>query len=244
MSRVNCVGGGVGECPGFNYCESAFAPIPAPSVRSDLAVDGSVDDDDNGIVSALNAAVQSMVVAPTEEEMLEALSLGTTVDVTNNAECFRVLFHQNSVILREAICQRRDARVVISRNSNLSSMTTSGGNSSGSDARKKLRLSPPQVFQCPVCPQVLNEKDFSRHVKEWVHKVGTRVVGSGHCPGIQDENHPLLAHFSSGDLTARVRSLTASIRSLIHPGAYDTMRPEGSGRHIDVANHIAALMQP
>jgi hypothetical protein len=243
MSRSSSAGVVDGECPGFTPSDGFFAPIPVFSALSDVAVDGSHDVND--IVSELNAAVQSMVVAPTEEEMFEALSMGSSVDVTNSADCFRVLFHQNSVILREAISQRRDARVVsVSRNSNLSSMTTSGGNSSGSDARKKLRLSPPQVFQCPVCPQVLNEKDFSRHVKDWVEKVGTRVVASGHCPGIQDENHPLLIHFTSGDLKARVRSLSADIRSLVHPGAYDTMRPEGSGRHIDVANRIAALMQP
>jgi hypothetical protein len=238
----------VGDSPGYGLnldCEHDFASVP----RALSQMDGS---DVPVRLSAHPIAADcpsNSIVAPSLEEMCDALAMGGAVDLGNSQECFRVLFAQNNVILREAICSRRLLLVErsASRSSTLSSMTTSGtsAGSSGS-SQKKLKLSqgsPPKVFCCPLCSVMLNEKDFDRHVLAWVKKVGKRVVHSGDCPGIQDLNHPLISRFPHGELVDRVDACSSDIRSLLHPGAYDSLSPEGSGRHIIVSQRIAAMMQ-
>ena len=229
-----------GESPGYmGVCPTGvgFAPVPSLMSQTDSSVRCAT------MLSAVDDPSGS-VVAPTMEEMCEALSMASTVDMQSSADCFRVLFYQNSVIIRDAICHRR----LLSRNSSgrssVSSLTVSGESSGGSsDSQKKPKLSPPQVFCCPVCPAQLNEKDFGRHVKDWPDKVGKRVP-SGHCPGIQDVNHPLLSRFPGNSLLESVSACSAYFKSLVRPGAYDSLRPEGSGRHIIVAQRISELMQP
>jgi hypothetical protein len=136
--------------------------------------------------------------------------------------------------------------------SKLSSLTTShsqssafvSGDSSGnSSASKKFKVSPPKVFVCPLCPKILNEKDFSRHVLSWFDRFDNTEETQYDCPGITDGSHPLLRHFPHGSLRDRVHLLVKDIRSLVHPGAYDSLTPEGSGRHVPVAARFAFLLQ-
>jgi hypothetical protein len=234
-----------GMCPGFvpNPGDSVFAPIPSASTQ--MAVNVEHDILSENPFDAVDAS--SGVIAPTIEEMCNALEMGCKVDLGDSKECFRVLFTQNGVILRDAIACRKQAQLMrnFSRVSPLSSRATSGtdNDSSGSSA-KKVKLSPPKVFRCPLCSAMMNEKTFHRHVQAWVEIVGKRNIRSGDCPGIQSEDHPLLVHFPIGSLQERVEACSTAIKSLVHPGAYDAMQPEGSGRHVIVEQRIAQLMSP
>jgi hypothetical protein len=117
-----------------------------------------------------------------------------------------------------------------------SSLTTTGsasghssGDSGGVSPIRKKKVFPPKVFECPVCHDRLNEKDFDRHIFAWTAKVDkTGVVRCDSCAGIRDVNHPLLQRYPHGTLAQRVSSVVTCIRSLLHPGAYDAMSAEGS----------------
>jgi hypothetical protein len=203
-------------------------------------------------LSAEQAAI--VVQPPSVAEMRQALSMGENVDLSSPSDCFRVLFVQNNVILRDALWHR-------SLNLQLSRSASSGGSYpsadcspkssghssitgvSGNTGTKKPKPGPPKVFRCPVCPELLNEKDFARHIGNWVDKLDKdEIVKSNACPGVRDPNHPLLQRFPGGNLSERVQCLVRSIRSLVRPGAYDAMSSEGSGRHIDVERHITFLL--
>ena len=232
----------VGDCPGYHQDLSAVGFMPVQCDQSQLL---NCDNDHNAFSSAdVDEALSSSIAAPTVSEMCEALRMGGTVDMSNPAECFRVPFFQNSVMLREAIVSRRFSKKS-SGETSFSSLTGSGESSGRASvgSNKRTKLAPPKVFRCPCCPAILNEKDFGRHVEKWVDKLGKRVA-SGDCPGIQDEHHPLLQQFRDGSLQDRVSACSRDIRSLLHPGAYDALSPEGSGRHVIVAQRIAELMQP
>ncbi len=196
-------------------------------------------------LTSADADLASSITAPTVSEMCEALRMGGTVNMSSSEDCFRVLFFQNSVIIREAIVNRLMMSKKSSGLSSFSSLTDSGESSgcASVSSTKRAKESPPKVFCCPVCPAVLNEKDFGRHIKDWVEKVG-KVAASGCCPGIQDGNHPLLLKFRDGTVKDRVSACSAYIRSFVHPGAYDALSGEGSGRHIIVAQRIAELLRP
>jgi hypothetical protein len=104
------------------------------------------------------------------------------------------------------------------------------------------RVSPPKNFQCPFCLKFNNEKDFDRHVSDWLEKSHqSGVVREGCCGGVRDHHHPLLRHFAGSNHADRVAALVNDIRRLIHPGAYDSLGPEGSGRHVDVAQRLQYL---
>lgn len=234
-----------GVCPGFvpTPVDSVFAPIPSASTQTAVNVEQDIFSE----IPFDPVDASSGVIAPTIEEMCNALEMGCKVDLGDSKECFRVLFTQNGVILRDAIACRQQALLMrtVSRVSPFSSRATSGteNDSSGSSA-KKVKLAPPKVFRCPLCSAMLNEKTFHRHVQAWVEIVGKRNIRSGDCPGIQSEDHPLLVHFPNGTLQARVEACSADITSLVHPGAYDALQPAGSGRHIIVEQRIAQLMSP
>jgi hypothetical protein len=116
-----------------------------------------------------------------------------------------------------------------------------GGN--GITGTKKPKPVPPKVFRCPVCNDLLNEKDFARHIGTWVDKLDKdEIVKTGMCPGVRDPNHPLLQRFPGDNLSERVQCLVRNIKSLVRPGAYDAMTSEGSGRHIDVDQRISFLL--
>ena len=230
----------VGDGPGVDSpfrdgC--CFAPVPSTNHVVEVR---PVDQD-----------LSSSVDAPTVSELFEALNMATSVDMQSNADCFRVLFRQNSVLLREAICRRRLWNGVASgRSSTFSSLPNSGGDSGDSGGSyKKVKLAPPsKVFQCPVCPpkhgtpNLYNEKDFARHVEEWPERVARRVE-KGCCSGFLDINHPLLSTFAGTTLLEKVSACSTYFRSLVRPGAYDSLLPEGSGRHILVAQRVSELMQ-
>jgi hypothetical protein len=124
-----------------------------------------------------------------------------------------------------------------------SSSARSSPYSGSSDSPVRKRQSPPKLFVCPVCQKPLNEKDFDRHVSAWVSKVDkVGVIRSSTCAGIRDDRHPLLQRYPHGTLAQRVSCVVSYIRSLLHPGAYDAMSAEGSGRHLIVTQAIAWLL--
>jgi hypothetical protein len=194
----------------------------------------------------------SAVSPPSEQELVSALSMASHLDFSNPSECFRVLIAQNSVILRDAI-YRRQLVARVSNSSSLGSplassssglLSSSGSSSSAYEVGNGIiKQSPPKLFQCPICLHMLNEKDFDRHVFSWIgksHKVSP--VKSGRCAGIRDSRHPLLQQFPHGTLSERVVALVTDIRSYLRPGAYDAMGPQGSGRHVSVAQRLQFLM--
>jgi hypothetical protein len=192
------------------------------------------------------------------DELYGALALSKNVDSMDMQQMLRVMLIQNDLLIRDAIWRRSSAQqfqspsVTTSSSSLLSSLTTSGGSSGSTpqsahsrDSSQRLRIAPPRNFRCPLCPSVMNEKDFDRHIFAWlskVHKVGP--VKFGHCPGIRDADHELLQRFPHGTVADRVGALVADIRSLVRPGAYDSMSSSGSGRDVIVAARFAELMTP
>lgn len=64
---------------------------------------GLLSDEDAQLVAVACTVAEPSVVAPSKQEMLDALRLGETVDFGNSQDCFRVLVQQNNVLLREAI---------------------------------------------------------------------------------------------------------------------------------------------
>jgi len=105
-------------------------------------------------------------------------------------------------------------------------------------------VSPPKIFKCPLCPKVLNESDFDRHVKEWVKK-STRG-GRGrrhHCPGLRTPEHPYLRSYPGGDLGSKVQRLVDDVRRLLKPGSNSARSAAGSGRHVVVQAFFAHLLE-
>lgn len=190
--------------------------------------------------------------SPTISEMAAAIQ--TDVSMMSPDACLRALLLQNNVLLRDAIWRRQHvASVALSSElsgSLRSSLTTTGSNSghpSSGDSRGespvRKKKSPPKVFVCPVCHKSLNEKDFDRHILVWNSKLDkTFVVRSDTCAGIQHPDDPLLQRFPHGNLRDRVSCVVRYIRSLIHPGAYDALDAEGSGRHVIVSQAVQWLL--
>lgn len=239
-----------GVCPGFpddRVCYSSLTASRDPA--DDLPVLGSsahvhASDDGHNHVS--------VVFPPSEQELISALALASHLDFSNQSECFRVLIAQNSVILRDAIYRRQLVAKVSNSGSSGSPLASSSSGLLSSSASSSsacevgsgiIKQSPPKVFQCPICLQMLNEKDFDRHVFSWIgksHKVSP--VKHGRCSGIRDSRHPLLQQFPHGTLSERVVALVTDIRSYLRPGAYDALGPQGSGRHVSVAQRLEFLM--
>jgi len=206
----------------------------------------------NVLGDAPAAFVPSHIAAPTVQELSHALAMGSSVNFENSGECFRVLFAQNHLLLRAEIHRSHPySTVSLGNNSgsrralSSSPLLSSSSNSSGNP--RPLCISPPKKFQCPVCFTFNNEKDFDRHVKSWIKKcTESGPVKSGVCPGIRSLDHLLLQNIQvqNGTLQDSVQLLVSDIRSLVRPGAYDSMSEQGSGRHLDVARRIAELQRP
>ncbi len=248
MQRATCPSG---VCPGYpGHLDQPFSSVVASHHRVDAPAES---------VAAVIAVpdLSRIVSPPSAQELTDALLASSNLDYSNHADCFRVLVIQNSVIIRDALYRQQ----LLSKNGESSSLGTSlttSSHSSLSSSRSSdggcendhaamgiIRPSPPKNFQCPVCLQLMNEKDFDRHVKAWIAKCeNTGPVKSGHCGGIRDPRHPLLSRFPYGSFIDRVRALVSDIRSLIRPGAYDSLSSEGSGRHIFVARRFAELQTP
>ena len=201
-------------------------------------------------------AVDSVLPSSPSIVEMEA-ALQSDVASMSNEDCLRALVMQNNVLIRDAIWRRRHFAIADSSSytgqsgSLRSSLTTTGTSSgrvssgdSGGVSPIRKRRSPPKVFVCPVCQKHLNEKDFDRHISSWIAKcrTGANVVKAGHCAGIRDLSHPLLDHFDGESLDERVTQLVLDVRSLMHPGAYDAMSAQGSGRHVDVAKRFAQYL--
>lgn len=213
----------------------------------------------------LSSATDSVFcfLPPSEAELVEALSLSSRLNYSDSSECFRLLVFQNSVILRDAL-HRRALQVQATRSSSsgtntsasaLSSSTVSSGVVSLSDTGAVVdpfydqgvansKPSPSKTFQCPVCLGVMTEKEFDRHIKSWIVKCQRPICKKHTCTGIRDINHPLLQHCPQGSLPDKVGWLVSEIRGLVRPGAYDSLIPGGSGRHLIVAQRFAQLMNP
>ena len=115
----------------------------------------------------------------------------------------------------------------------------------GTAIRIQPRLSPASNFQCFLCGQKLNERDYQRHIQKWVAKADTAMRGickrrKNACPGIFDVNHPVLKTFA-GCLKERVQLLVNLLDGNLHGGALDALSPEGSGRHVLINNLIYEL---
>ena len=228
---------------------------------------GCEDDSSSGCVlraepsdrAASSAGVKSVpecfFLPPSDDELSEALTMSTNLDFSNSQDCFRVLVSQNSVILRDALHRRalqaQAAKSVLSSPTTTSSACTSSSGSDGTmlpltsgDGVGILKPSPPKNFQCPVCLSSMNEKDFDRHIKSWIVKSRRPSSRKTFCPGIREIGHPLLNSFPQGSLQDMVCWLVSDIRSLLRPGAYDTLQPGGSGRHLIVAQRFAQLQNP
>ena len=230
----------VGLAPGT----AGFMPIRPPDghsvLRPDYRSGGYVELGDD--------------LLPTVEEMESVLV--PDVSGMSSEQCLRAMIQQNNVLLRVAIGRRKAhcGGSSTGRSGSLRSSLTTTGSSSGrvsgrssadgaSSPFKVKKPSPPKVFECPLCHRVFNEKDFDRHIFSWNSKIAkSGPVRSGVCPGIRDVNHPLLRHYPYGTPSQRVACLVQYLRSLVHPGAYDAMSAEGSGRHVIVAERVAALL--
>ena len=125
----------------------------------------------------------------------------------------------------------------------MTQVNASGSSSSSGSVQKKAKISPPKCFFCPICRQYYNEKDMSRHIKDWIDKCDdVGPVRADGCPGVRDVNHPLLQQFPFGTKKERVCLLVRDLRSFMHPGAYDSLNNEGSGRHIDLSARFHQLL--
>jgi hypothetical protein len=247
----------LGDCPGYND--------PAISAVLIHGVDRVQEE-------------MSAIEGPSDQEVLDALHMGSTVDYHNHNDCFRVLITQNHVILRDVICNRMrkqirspgvendgsgessvrlrslEASALVSRDGSASrpvasnsAVVISSSNTVLCSQSKKQKLaasvSPPRLFQCPACSAMFNEKDFDRHVSNWIVKSDQSApVKDNTCAGFRDSAHPFLAHYV-GSHVVRVGLLVADIRSMLHPGAYDSLSPNGSGRHVFVARRFETLSQ-
>ena len=236
-----------GLCPDFVDLNNVAQLMDAVPSVVDLSQKENVG------VAQLEFAVPA-VRAPSQQELLDALRLGESVDYGNSQDCFRVLVHQNNVLLREAIHRKSHVPLAIGSGSLGSSLLTpvsqpSLGTSPDSahgiskrSRRGSNSASPPKNFQCPLCLHFCNEKDFDRHVLNWIAKSQqSGVVRAGCCGGIRDHNHPLLRLFPGTHHVDRVTALVNHIRSLLHPGAYDSLSAQGSGRHVVVAQRFELL---
>ena len=175
--------------------------------------------------------------APSVEELEAALSLGSNYSSMSSDQCIRAILIQNSVMLREFIFRKQYAGEISSRSASLP--TTAPSSADSSNVGSPTFRPPPANFECPLCLHKYNEKDFDRHVHKWIGRESVPLK-SGSCSGIRDPNHPLLQEFA-GNHAEKVQSLVTDIRSILRPGAYDSMSPTGSGRNVVVAARFAAL---
>ena len=185
------------------------------------------------------------IAAPTRHEVIEALSLGSNVSCSLEMSVLN-LQKQNSIILRF---------ILKSFASSSTSPQSSGSDyrlsplllSQAAHAPKSVRApSPPACFTCPLCNEILCEKSFTKHIKEWPKKAAKIVAGrrirKEKCPGICSVDHPLLRLTTAGDLAARVATLVSIVCKMMTPGAYKAHSPEGTGNEFKVQAYFDHLL--
>lgn len=194
--------------------------------------------DEAGCAPGFFSAPADVLPAPPSIEELEAaLVLGSNCSSMSSDQCLRALLIQNSVMLREFIWRKKYAAEISTRSTSWHSSAPSSAGSSIVNSPTVLR--PPANFECPVCNRRYNEKDFDRHVQKWIGRESLPLK-AGSCPGIRDPHDPLLQSLP-GNHSERVQKLVSDVRTLIRPGAYDSMSSLGSGRHVHVAARFAQL---
>ena len=190
--------------------------------------------------------VSNMAIgAPTRHEVIEAIGLGSYPGCSLETSVSNIQ-RQNNIILRLLL--------------NTFAFSPSPRLSSGSNSRASPLLlarsvlttmsdrgpSPPACFTCPICLEVLCEKSFTKHIKEWPKKAAKilegRRVRKEKCQGICSVDHPLLRLTAGvGDLVARVEALVSIVVALTTPGSYRAHSPEGTGNELKVQAYFDML---
>jgi hypothetical protein len=166
----------------------------------------------------------------------------------------RALLMQHDVMLRYQNFQLTQSCSSLSSGSkSFQSPSSSTGTSSADDSPRTFDAvagssavgviivpAPAKVFRCPVCPQVLDERCFAKHIDSWLARDGTKRLRSNQCPGFP-LNHKFLSAFE-GTHRERVRCLHASVRVMLHPGCTAAQSPRGSGNHIAVEAYFRNLL--
>ena len=123
----------IGGCPGLDCDDEeqqAFAAFDQPDQLGALPSQFVADNHPDQLPAMLlpPSADQAAIVVqpPSVAEMRQALSMGENVDLSSPSDCFRVLFVQNNVVLRDALWHR-------SLNLQLSRSASSGGSYPSAD---------------------------------------------------------------------------------------------------------------
>ncbi len=208
-------------------------------------------------VGSIQDHAPAVVFPPSDLEFRLAIQAGTAamkVSVESRDTVTQALLMQQDVLLRHILCQRSgpsssgSMSFVSSSSSSLSS--TSGSSFSSGDGQPGVsagvamagvivKISPPKNFKCPMCPAILNERDFGRHIDTWLDRDGSKRLRSNQCPGV-GEGHKYLRSFH-GSHSEKVGCFHAAVRRLIHPGCDAARSAQGSGNHIAVEAFLRQL---
>jgi hypothetical protein len=190
---------------------------------------------------------------PTAQDFQLAIQAGSEALQHARDPATRALLLQQDVLLRHQLTQRYSVSSSGSRSFN--SLSTTGSSSAAESPRTHdvggggaavalsegviILPSPAKVFRCPVCPGVLDERCFAKHIDSWLSRDGSKRLRSNQCPGIPP-GHVFLDAFQ-GTHRERVRCLHATVRSMVHPGCVQAQTPQGSGNHLAVEMYFESL---
>ena len=230
------------------------------SVASGWAPGASGDPQQLSAVIAPGAAVPQRFAAvvvrpPTAQDFHLAIQAGSEALLHAPDPATRALLLQQDVLLRHQLTQRYSVNSSGSRSFN--SLSTAGSSSAADSPRDSvvgdgdaavalsegviIVPSPAKVFRCPVCPGVLDERCFAKHIDSWLSRDGSKRLRSNQCPGIPP-GHVYLEAFE-GDHRERVRCLHATVRSMLHPGCGPAQSAQGSGNHLAVEVYFKSLQR-
>lgn len=196
-----------------------------------------------------------VVRPPTAQDFHLAIQAGSEALLHAPDAATRALLLQQDVLLRHQLTQRYSVNSSGSRSFN--SLSTTGSSSAADSPRDRvvgdgdaavalsegviIVPSPAKVFRCPVCPGVLDERCFAKHIDSWLSRDGSKRLRSNQCPGIPS-GHVYLERFE-GDHRERVRCLHATVRSMLHPGCGPAQSAQGSGNHLAVEMYFKSLQR-
>lgn len=195
------------------------------------------------------------ILPPSDVDIRLAIQAGSEALKESRDNVTRALLMQQDVLLRHMLSQRTVAcssgstSFVSLTSSSVSSTSCSSpqsgdgqpGDTAGVATAAGVinKPSPPKNFRCPMCPAILNERDFARHIDSWLSRDGSKRLRSNQCPGIAD-GHVYLRGFE-GSFREQVRCLHAEVRRLVHPGCDAAHSAQGSGNHIAVEAYLRNL---